>query len=176
MWLRDALPQIDICENYQKRSFRNKFDILCANGRYTLSIPLQKGKNNQQNITEVKISNNDNWQKNHIETIKSAYGRSPYFEHYFPSLEKVYTTESTSLLDFNNSGLQFILNSLKLDTELNFTKEFRIQSFSNELKFEKKYHQVFEYKFGFVVNLSCIDLIFNLGPEARLYFLRNDNF
>ena len=32
-----------------------------------------------------------------------------------------------------------------------------------------KYPQVFEYKFGFIENLSVLDLIFNLGPESNNY-------
>ena len=32
----------------------------------------------------------------------------------------------------------------------------------------KEYSQVFEYKYGFLENLSILDLIFNCGPEARL--------
>ena len=31
------------------------------------------------------------------------------------------------------------------------------------------YLQVFEDKHGFISNLSCLDLIFNLGPESATY-------
>ena len=31
------------------------------------------------------------------------------------------------------------------------------------------YDQVFTEKYGFVANLSILDLIFNLGPEASLF-------
>ena len=30
------------------------------------------------------------------------------------------------------------------------------------------YYQVFEYKLGFLPNLSIIDLLFNMGPESLL--------
>ena len=33
----------------------------------------------------------------------------------------------------------------------------------------KKYHQIFSHKYGFIENLSIIDLIFNEGPDAILY-------
>jgi hypothetical protein len=33
----------------------------------------------------------------------------------------------------------------------------------------KPYYQVFEQKYGFRENLSCIDLLFNMGPEAVLF-------
>ena len=34
---------------------------------------------------------------------------------------------------------------------------------------ELSYYQVFSQKHGFLSNLSIIDLIFNLGPEALIY-------
>ena len=42
--------QLEAQENYQKGSYRNRCHILGANGLQRLSIPLVKGKNNQQNI------------------------------------------------------------------------------------------------------------------------------
>lgn len=33
----------------------------------------------------------------------------------------------------------------------------------------KPYYQVFDRKFGFQPNLSILDLLFNMGPEAILY-------
>ncbi|HRG65318.1 MAG TPA: WbqC family protein, partial [Saprospiraceae bacterium] len=48
-WQEEQLL-LDVHENYQKRSFRNKYQVLGPNGTTTLSIPLQKGKHQQQNI------------------------------------------------------------------------------------------------------------------------------
>ena len=77
-------------ENYQKRSFRNRYDILTTNGVLRLTIPLCKGKNNKMPITEVKLAYDDNWVDIHLQTIRSAYGKSPYFEFYFDDLEKIF--------------------------------------------------------------------------------------
>ncbi|MFK7980892.1 MAG: WbqC family protein, partial [Saprospiraceae bacterium] len=49
-------------ENYIKRSFRNRTHIASANGQLRLSIPLEKGKNQQQSIKEVRISYDEHWQ------------------------------------------------------------------------------------------------------------------
>jgi hypothetical protein len=167
LWTKTDFPLIDASENYQKRSFRNRFEILTANGAITLSIPLQKGKHNQQNIRDVKIAYQENWRKVHLETIKSAYGKSPYFEHYFPLLEDFYQNQYDSLFEFNISSLKFILRAMKLDTKIEFNYEFDLHSISYP-NAEITYNQVFEYKFGFVKNLSCLDLIFNKGPESRI--------
>ena len=44
-------------DNYQKRTYRNRCHIASANGLLRLSVPLEKGKNNQQTIRDVKIAN-----------------------------------------------------------------------------------------------------------------------
>ena len=38
-----------------------------------------------------------------------------------------------------------------------------------DLSLEKPYFQVFARKYGFVPNLSIMDLVFNEGPDAILY-------
>lgn len=39
-------------------------------------------------------------------------------------------------------------------------------------KLIEPYYQVFEDRFGFTSNLSIIDLLFNLGPDAPAYLRR----
>ena len=69
-------------ENYSKGSYRNRCHIAGAQGLQRLSIPLEGGKHQQQPIREVRISNDESWQSQHWTSIKSAYGKSPFFEHY----------------------------------------------------------------------------------------------
>ena len=69
-------------EHYQKRSFRNKTELLSAQGRHTLTIPLQKGKHQQQPIQEVKIAYHEPWQALHIKTLQTCYQSAPFYDHY----------------------------------------------------------------------------------------------
>lgn len=41
------------------------------------------------------------------------------------------------------------------------------------LRLKQPYYQVFEDRFGFERNLSIIDLLFNLGPDATTYLRSN---
>ncbi len=170
------------CENYQKRSFRNRCDIATANGILSLTVPLESGKNAQQNIKDVRIMNADRWQAQHSQAIRSAYGRAPYFEHYadviFPFYEKSYDF----LHDFNYDFFLLVKRLLKIDLNISFTttyeKEYptenvldlrncirnREQPFSEKLK---KYPQVFEDRHGFIPNLSVLDLLFCTGPRGK---------
>jgi hypothetical protein len=165
-------------ENYQKRSFRNRYDILTTNGVLRLTIPLCKGKNNKMPITEVKIAYDDNWVDIHLQTLRSAYGKSPYFEFYFDGLEKIFAKKRCLLFDFNMECMSFIFSKLKLTKKISTSNSYEPQ-YDNLVDLRNKkwddsqdhssYVQVWEDKFGFTPNLSILDLLFCMGPESISY-------
>src|SRR4051812_2271477 len=68
-------------ENFVKASGRNRSRIAGPNGLQTLSIPLEGGRDHHRKYREVKISYQSDWQKIHWQSIRTAYGSAPYFEH-----------------------------------------------------------------------------------------------
>jgi len=174
---------LEINENYQKKSTRNRAQILGVNGIEVLSVPLQKGKNSKMPIQEVAISNESNWQGKHLHSIRSAYGNSPYFDYYFDSLQGIINSKHGTLIRLNQKLLDFFITSLDLDVKLKQTVEY-IHSYDEnfcdlrKLKFSKTelngyspktYNQVFEEKHDFVSGLSILDLLMCKGPESILY-------
>lgn len=171
---------IEQYENYQKGSYRNRCHIATSNGILRLSIPLEKGKNNQTPIKEVKIYNADNWQIQHWRAIKSAYGKSPYFEFYADELFPFFQKKYDFLLDWNMDLLHFMTENLGLPIDIQLTdnyykKEDSIIDYRNKISPKKEnpnlfqnlhYGQVFEDKHGFLPDLSILDLLFCKGPEA----------
>lgn len=171
---------IEQYENYQKGSYRNRCHIATANGVLRLSIPLEKGKNNQTLMKDVKIYNANNWQIQHWRAIKSAYGKSPFFEFYtdelFPFFEKKYDF----LLDWNMDLLHFMIENIGLPVDVQLTDDYyksdtsitdyrNLISPKNEIANHGQYlqyGQVFQDKHGFLPNLSILDLLFCKGPEA----------
>jgi len=89
-------------EHYIKQTYRNRCTILGANGKLDLGIPIQHtGKRSL--MKEVKIANDERWQRLHWRTIETAYRSSPYFEYYEDDFSSFYIDEYNSLLDFNNA-------------------------------------------------------------------------
>lgn len=177
-------------ENYGKRSFRNRCQIATSHGIQRLSIPLKKGKNEQQAICKVAITYDENWQKNHWAAILAAYGNAPFFEHYEGYFRPFFNQQFDLLFDFNFNLLKTILPVLgiqkipSVSTSFEKTTSGRLVDFRNQITpkavstladphFEAmKYAQVFEEKTGFLPNLSILDLIFCTGPQAP-YYLEN---
>ncbi len=172
---------IDTWETYKKQTYRNRFNIYSEMGLMALSIPVTKPKGNNTKTNEILISDIDKWKTNHWKTIETAYRNSPFFEYYKEEISEELFKEYDKLVHLNNSLLKVILKLLEIDKQINFSNTFiKPNEYPNDYRFNispKKsnnlifgeYIQVFGERHGFIENLSILDLIFNLGPEARYY-------
>jgi len=149
-----------------------------------LSIPLLKGKNQQQNIKDVKISYGCNWPLQHLRAIQSSYGKSAYFIYYKDLIFELLLKKEEFLFDLNWNSLQLIAGLIPINLNLQRSKNYIVQSdhasldLRNQIQFLSSepislpsYYQVFSVKTGFISNLSILDLIFHQGPEA-IYYLQ----
>lgn len=178
---------IESYENYHKQSFRNRTQILTANGKLDLSIPVKK-INTKELIKDVEISYTENWQINHWRAITSAYKNSPYFEFFEEEIHYFYSKEFKFLMEYNSEQLKLILKLLKVKKEISFTTTFekehldltdlrnnihpKIEFTEDKIvanKLKTPYYQTFESKFDFHPNLSILDLLFNKGLETVEY-------
>ena len=177
---------IDIHSHYIKQTYTNRCTILSTNGPQDLTIPIIKPKEKTP-IKDIRISSHDNWQQLHWRTIQSAYNSTPFFEYFCDDYAPFYEKKWDFLLDFNLEIQQKTLEILNF-TKIEFTlsdsyiepsnfivkdlrevinpKKFNVTLY-NELN--NPYYQIFDSKFGFTPNLSIIDLLFNMGNEARIY-------
>ena len=170
---------IETKEHFIKQSFRNRCTIIGVNGSQTLTIPKERKSSDKTLISDISISNQDNWQKSHWQSIVSAYNSSPFFEYYKDELLPFYNTKHSTLFDFNLKLSKTILELMQVEKKLNFTSKFQkecdvldFRSSKFILKNQEEYQQVFCEKYSFVPNLSILDVLFNLGPETTSYLER----
>ncbi len=166
---------LDLQSKFIKQTYRNRCLVLLSNKIGQLVIPIQH-RTLGGTLAEVKIDYAENWSAVHWKTIKSAYGKSPYFEHYAPYFERVYANPPEYLVDFLLSQMKLCFKFLGWKKELILVKDtkelptvvhLKNKVHSKKSKFEfssETYHQSFGETF--VSNLSLVDLVFNLGPEA----------
>ena len=177
-----ANAKIEVHETYPKQTYRNRCHIYSPNGMQALSIPVNKVNGNHTKTNEVRISEHSDWRTHHWKSIKTAYNASAFFMYYENELLKALNFPSSNLVEFNTHLLNFILNEIGLQTEINFTEDFEkvVENFADlrmnlspkidkPLFKEARYYQVFEEKHGFLANLSILDLLFNEGPNTLNY-------
>lgn len=169
-------------ENYQKKSYRNRSRVLSPNGVEVLSVPLKSGKNNRCPIVDVEISYENDWIAEHLQTLKTCYGGSPYFEYYIDDIQHILLEKHSSLVELNTALQNHLAVKLDVSVVYFFTEDYQkvypdaidlrrmdyIKRDVPELAFQP-YEQVWFDKHEFVKDLSILDLLFCKGPESILY-------
>lgn len=175
---------IEIHETYPKQTIRNRFYIATANGPLRLSIPVEKTEGNHTKTKDIKVLYLEEWPVRHFRAIVSAYNKSPYFYHYQPEIEHFFRSRFQHLYDLNEASIHLVLKLLKTKNEIFYTHYWErnpedtadlrlfFDSMNNPVyKLLPAYYQVFSDRFGFLNNMSILDLIFNLGPRSLDYLM-----
>ncbi|MBL1409322.1 WbqC family protein [Sphingobacterium faecale] len=172
---------LDQHEHFPKQTYRSRTHIATANGILDLMIPIQHGRKEHVAMKEVKISYDHDWQRLHWASIQTAYRSSAYFEYYEDEFAPFYERQFEFLFDFNREQLELMLRLLKIQREIQCTdryvKNYEGLDFRTSIHPKKAslyanpkvYYQVFEEKTGFQSNVSIIDLLFNQGPQSKMY-------
>ncbi|MBT8269880.1 MAG: WbqC family protein [Bacteroidia bacterium] len=188
IWSAAAMVQADelLFEKfgtYQKQTYRNRTLIYGANGIQLLTIPVNYSQKNRQMFSEVKISKDYAWQQNHWKSLQSAYNTSAFFEFYKDEFEKFYSVEYDKIIDLCIASIALVFNCLGHELNWSWTTNFDsvssdkdvrklIMPAVEDLPQHESYFQLFSTKHGFQSNLSTLDLIFNEGPNALPFLLR----
>lgn len=180
---------LDGSERYVKQSYRNRCRILTANGVEDLRVPIVH--NGAYGIREVLVDYSTDWVRRTEYAIESAYSSSPFFEYYKDGLFAVLDSMPATLWELDVRIIGYFCEKIGIREP-----EVRIgadgcgdglcadghgaggfgdgaapvihpkvaSSYTG-----REYWQVFKQKFGFVPNLSVMDLLFNEGPESICY-------
>lgn len=99
---------IEAQESFAKQTFRNRCLIHDAQGHeVSLTVPVLKVEHKQL-TRDVQISYQQHWQHQHWMALRSAYGKSPYWDYYADYFAPFYQRETRWLLDLND-GLHDVI-------------------------------------------------------------------
>ena len=173
-------------DNYVKQTYRNRCVIAAADGPLSLTIPTEKSETLKCPMKDVRISDHGNWRHMHWNAFISNYRNSPFFEYYADDFRRFYEKKFPFLWDFNQELCTLVCDLIDIHSQMEGTCEYRMDFGPDELDFRESihpkkdfrledpsfypetYYQVFKDKFGFLPNLSIVDLLFNMGPESLL--------
>lgn len=172
---------VDLGEIYAKQTYRNRFMIAAVNGPVILSIPVSSTNGVKTHVKDIRISDH-RWLGSYTTTLRSAYGRSAYFEHYFDDITRILQKQHRFLLDLNMDSIEWCSNKLKLPFPIVFNQNqipntgglddlrniFEPASIVPDMP---PYPQVFSDRHNFKPGLSVVDVLFNMGPKAIDYLL-----
>ena len=187
--VKPSVVYIEACEHYQKQSYRNRCKFYAENGVQALSFPIvHENGTYSLPITDIRIDWSTPWLVQTERAIASAYESSAYFDYYKDELFSILDSRPETLFEFNLQIIRFFLKKIGISAEIRLTGEFtprdsgiygedlreiihpkRSNSILKDMGLEKPYFQVFARKYGFIPNLSIMDLLFNEGPDSILF-------
>lgn len=191
-WLLKGDCMVECCNNYEKQTYANRCKIMASEGVMDLTIPVAKPWHHIA-LRDVRIAYDEEWQAMHSRAIKAAYGSAPFYEFFAEYLTPLYEKKWEFLIDFDRKAEEIMLKLLKLEdlTPIYSSEYMAIDNCGIkdlrkilhpkknvvplEINLGVEYYQVFTPKFGFISNLSVLDLVMNMGNEARLYLKRITN-
>ena len=171
---------IERWESFQKQTLRNRCLIASANGVQALTVPVEHSAGNCL-VKDVRISDHGNWRHLHWNALRSAYGKSPFFDYYeddlHPFFENIHPNRWAYLFDFNEAIREKMCELIDIHPVVSYTTTFVQGGLTDAEALPvgemtasfKPYYQVWQEKHGFLPNLSILDLLFNMGPESVLY-------
>ena len=173
------------------------------NGNY-LTVPVShRDIPAQPAIQKVRLIPDSRWKKSHIRTIKSLCQKLPYFEHYFPELEEIYSRDHRYLSPFLTEIILWHAFHLGLHEKLNVASGLNITNQTELNKwlvrqenpswlihpgevgyYQKEFSEIpfrviipaenLAYPTGYHPQLPMLFLFFLRGPDTRL-FLKEKN-
>ena len=183
---------IEQYDSYQKQTYRNRCLIATANGVQALTVPVESDKreviSDKCLVKDIRISDHNQWRRVHWNALQSAYNESPFFDSYADDLHPFFERKYNFLVDFNEAIRQKICELIDIQPQVEYTSLYTLAITPQtsalvdyrdvihakhpqpDDTFEaKRYWQVFQHKYGFLPNLSILDLLFCMGPESVFY-------
>lgn len=167
-------------EYFEKQTYRNRANLLSSQQTETISVPL-KGANKKILIKDMQIDNSQLWANKHWRTLKTCYGKAPYFEFFSDEFLIVFQQEHKYLWDLNYAFLTKCLKMMQVNLRITESDSYKksvnenvidCRSLINPKKaqFLQEVYQAVPYSqnFGntFEANLSVVDLLMNEGPNS----------
>jgi hypothetical protein len=99
MLLADVFVYLDNVQ-FSKQDWENRNKIKMPGGSHWLTVPVKKAPETTP-LRDIRIDNSQNWRHKMLATMRTAYGRAPYFEEWFPRFSAELNREWDSLFYLN---------------------------------------------------------------------------
>lgn len=117
---------------YKKNEFQNRNRIKTAEGWQWLTVPVTYRF--PQRIEEVGINQTVDWQRKHLQALKTNYSKAPFFETYYPSFEEFYQQSYDFLVQVNVACIQLLVELLGLERKLVLASSLPVETEDSTLR------------------------------------------
>ena len=176
----------EVCDTFQKQTYRNRTFIVTDKGKLILSIPIKHNPGKRQFTREVISDPSESWNDLHWKSIVTAYRSSPFFEFYESDLQPLFSSGSVELIKHTTKTHEFLCHSLGILPPIKTNSSYQKVYTDSEILHLRRlvsakepnpdiihpYPQVFDNIQPFISGASVLDLLFNTGPKETKAYLK----
>jgi hypothetical protein len=120
---------------YKKNEFQNRNRIKTADGWQWLTVPVTYRF--PQRIYEVGVNQTVDWQRKHLQALKTNYSKARFFETYYASFEEFYLQSYEILADVNVACIRLLMDLLGLERKLILASSLKVETDDPTLRLVK---------------------------------------
>lgn len=122
---------------FEKNSFTNRNYICGQNGPTMLTIPIKTaGKFGNLQINSLHADEASKWRRKHLSAIQQAYGRSVYFDDFYPAIERAINDRGLTFFEVVESINRSICDFLAIDTWQTYSSSLNAKYSKSDLVLE----------------------------------------
>ena len=110
---------------YKKNEFQNRNRIKTSNGWQWLTVPVTYRF--PQRIYEVGINHTVDWQRKHLQALKTHYCKAPFFDSYIGKFEEFYRQPFDLLTEINGTCILLLMELLGLERKLVLSSSLQLE-------------------------------------------------
>ena len=118
---------------FDKRSWQQRNKIKSPKGSLYLTVPVLSKGFSKQIIKDVKIEQNQEFYKKHINSIKHNYNKSPYYNEFSKKIFELMSNENEYLCDLNIKMIKLICEFLSIKTKTVISSNLKSSGNKSEL-------------------------------------------
>ncbi len=110
---------------FKKNEWQNRNRVKTAQGWQWITVPvLYKFP---EKINEVRINNDTNWNRKHLQALITNYSKAPCFANYKSYFEDIFSRSWDRLVDINIEIIKFLISALELKTKLVMASDLKLR-------------------------------------------------
>jgi len=118
---------------YQPKNWNNRNRVKTTQTPVWLTVPTNRKGYLKKMMSEIKINNEVPWARKHWGTLLHNYGKAPYFKKYADFFESIYEREWGTLVELNETMLQWFLDTLGIDVKVESASDYKFRGEKSEL-------------------------------------------
>jgi hypothetical protein len=111
---------------YKKNEFQNRNRIKTADGWQWLTVPVTYRF--PQRIEEVGVNQTVDWQRKHLQALRTNYSKAPYFGTYIARFEEFYQQSYELLTEVNVECIRLLMDLLGLERKVVLSSSLQVET------------------------------------------------